>query len=113
MADESAPSTDERRSELRSPARIEVRFAKADDAAKALRAYSLNFSAGGLCLKTRRVYTVGTLLELTIAVDGQTFNLAGAVSWARSGAVGVRFENLSAADKTRLQTLAASLRRAS
>ena len=111
MADDPASSSDERRSEPRSPARIQVRFAKADEAAKALRAYSLNLSAGGLCLRTRKVYEVGTLLELTIAVDGQSFQLAGAVSWARAGTIGVRFENLTAADRTRLQALAASLRR--
>jgi uncharacterized protein (TIGR02266 family) len=113
MADKPVSNSDERRSEERTSARIQVRFAKADDAAKALRAYSLNLSAGGLCLKTQRTYEVGTQLSLTIAVAGQQFNLTAAVSWARAGAIGVRFENLSSADRMRLQTLAASLRRAS
>ena len=43
----------ERRKDLRAPARIEVRFREASQAALAFRAYSLNFSVGGLCLRTR------------------------------------------------------------
>ena len=44
-------------------------------------------------------------------IGGQTFELVGVVSWVRSGAIGVRFEDLSTSDRTRLQTLAASLPR--
>ena len=45
----------ERRRETRIPTRIEVRFTDAVHAARVLHAYSLDFSLGGLCLRTRRV----------------------------------------------------------
>lgn len=113
MADDSASPSDDRRSHPRAAARIEVRFAEADQAARALRAYSLNLSAGGLCLRTRRAYPIGTRLDLSMNIGGQTLEVVGVVSWARSGAIGVRFEDLSTDDRTRLQTLAASLPKAS
>ena len=112
MADDSARLPD-RRSDPRCAARIEVRFGKADQAARALRAFSVNFSSGGLCLKTRRAYPVGTWLQLAMTVDGQVFRLTGVVAWARKSAVGVRFEGVSDADRGRLDALAEALRKAS
>ncbi len=52
-----------RRGEERVSARFEVHFNHAQEAARALRAYSLNISAGGLCLRTRRAYDVGMTEE--------------------------------------------------
>src|SRR4051812_29282631 len=53
---------EDRRQFERVAAHIEVRFGRADEAARALRAYSLNFSVGGLCLKTQRPYEIGDRL---------------------------------------------------
>lgn len=101
---------DDRRREERVPARVEVRFKGASDAARALKAYSLNFSVGGLCLRTSRRYELGATLKLSLDVGGESYELAGAVAWVRDGAVGVRFENVSEADRQRLESLVASLR---
>jgi len=105
------PSGEDRRQHERVPARIEVRFGQADQAARALRAYSLNFSVGGLCLKTRRAYDIGDRLNLSMTIEGQEFALTGAVAWARPGAIGVRFEGLKDEDRQRLQALVQALRK--
>lgn len=107
--DRTQPGTD-RRAYERIPARIEVHFRERQDAARSLRAYSANFSAGGLCILTRRRYEVGARLALQLEVDGQGYTLSGAVAWVRGGAVGIRFENVSNEDRNRLNTLAQSLR---
>lgn len=101
----------ERRHEERIPARVEVRFQEATQAARALRAYSLNFSAGGLCLRTSRRYEVGATLKLSMLVEGEQFDLSGAVAWVRDGAVGLRFEDVSPQDRKRLEGIVAQLRK--
>jgi uncharacterized protein (TIGR02266 family) len=106
--DDDTNSADRRR-DVRVAARIEVRFSERAEAARALRAYSLNFSAGGLCLKTQREYDVGAQLHLAIAVKGEEFDLKCVVAWVRNGAIGVRFDGVSPADRARLEALAASL----
>ncbi|MBX5480274.1 MAG: PilZ domain-containing protein [Myxococcaceae bacterium] len=103
-------SADRRRDE-RVPARVEIRFSERDQAARALRAYSLNFSVGGVCLRTSRRYEVGATLRLSLTVEGETFHLFGAVAWVRDGAVGVRFENVTPNVRARLEALVASLRK--
>ncbi len=95
----------DRRTSERIAARIEVRFTEPGHAARALRAYSLNLSAGGLCLRTRRRYELGAVLELQLDVAGEAWRLEGAVAWVRDGAIGVRFENVNPADRARLQAL--------
>ncbi|MDY7229617.1 TIGR02266 family protein [Hyalangium rubrum] len=102
-----------RRAEERVPARFEVHFSQTEDAAKALRAYSLNISSGGLCLRTRRAYDVGAPVRLELHVNGELFKLQGVVAWVRdeSEAVGVRFTKLTEDDRTRLQSLIDSLKR--
>jgi uncharacterized protein (TIGR02266 family) len=100
----------ERRSEERVAGRIEVRFSEPLDAARAFRAYSLNFSVGGLCLKTQRTYEVGAKLGLTLTVEGHEYHVSGIVAWERDGAIGVRFENLSASDRQRLAELLTRIR---
>jgi uncharacterized protein (TIGR02266 family) len=97
----------ERRKEPRSPARIEVRFKEASAAALAFRAYSLNFSVGGLCLLTRNKYAIGTELLLTLKVARAEYQLSGVVAWERRGAIGVRFTNLQPEDRERLTRLLA------
>lgn len=101
----------DRRRYERIAARMEVRFGKVTEAARALRAYSLNFSAGGLCLKTQRQYAVGDTLSLEITVEGSEFHLTGAVAWVRQGAIGVRFENVSEEDRLRLSHVLAAFKR--
>lgn len=101
--DESA----ERRSELRVPARVEVRFADAVHAARVLHAYSLNFSLGGLCLRTRRAYAVGRRLALQLVVGAERLPLEAVVAWVRPSeeAVGLRFVDLADDLRQRLATL--------
>jgi uncharacterized protein (TIGR02266 family) len=101
----------DRRQHERVAARIEVRFQHTAEAARALRAYSLNFSAGGLCLKTQRKYALGDVLRLSISVEDREFALSGVVAWVRPGAIGVRFDKLSDADRAGLTELLSSLKR--
>jgi uncharacterized protein (TIGR02266 family) len=102
-----------RRGEERVPARFEVHFQQTQDAAKALRAYSLNISAGGLCLRTRRAYDVGSPVRMDMVVEGEAFQLHGLIAWVRdeSEAIGVRFTNLSEEDRKRLQRVIDSIAR--
>ncbi len=107
--DDETSSGRERRSHPRVDARIEVRFQQTSDAAKAMRAFSVNFSAGGLCLKTQKSYPVGSSLRLSLTVGKQSFDLKGNVVWARGEVIGVRFEEVSAQDRDRLDALAEML----
>ncbi|KFE58892.1 TIGR02266 family protein [Hyalangium minutum] len=102
-----------RRTEERVPARFEVHFNDTQEAAKALRAYSLNVSAGGLCLRTRRAYDVGSPVRMDMVVEGQAFQLQGVIAWVRdeSEAIGVRFTDISEKDRSRLQSVIDSLKR--
>ncbi|ADO72667.1 TIGR02266 family protein [Stigmatella aurantiaca] len=109
--DDDAPVN--RRAEERIPARFEVRFAHKQDAAKALRAYSLNISAGGLCLRTRKAYDVGSPVSVEMLVDGETFQLQGIIAWVRDEeeAIGVRFTDVSEGDRLRLQRVVQNIKR--
>lgn len=102
-----------RRGEERISARFEVHFTQTQDAAKALRAYSLNISAGGLCLRTRRAYDVGSPVRMDMVVEGEAFQLQGVIAWVRdeSEAIGVRFTHLNEEDRARLQRLIDSIQR--
>jgi uncharacterized protein (TIGR02266 family) len=102
-----------RRAHERVTATFDVRFQEAQDAARALRAYSLNLSAGGLCLRTRRSYDVGSRVRLQMTVSGEDFDLEGIISWVRDDAeaIGVRFVDVSDADQMRLQAVVASFKR--
>ena len=95
-------SVPERRREERVAARVEVRFSAAEDAARALRAYSLNLSSGGLCIKTQKAYAVGMSLRVKMDVGGEVFDLEAAVAWVRPEAIGVRFVNVNPDDRERL-----------
>ena len=100
----------DRRHDARVAARLAVKFADKSDAARALRAYSLNLSVGGLCLRTKRSYTIGEPIQLALDAGEETFRLEGTVAWVRHEAIGVRFVNLAPADRDRLAKLVAALR---
>lgn len=102
-----------RRVDERIAARFEVRFEAMQDAARALRAYSLNLSSGGLCLRTRRTYDVGAQVRLAMRIAGEDFQLDGAVAWVREDAeaIGVRFINMRDEDRVRLQRVLGTLKR--
>jgi uncharacterized protein (TIGR02266 family) len=102
---------DDRRQFERVPAKIEVRFSHPADAARALRAYSLNLSVGGLCLKTQRKYELGDILKLEMKVQGHAFALQAVVAWIRPGAIGVRFQDVSDVDRDRLSQLVTTFKR--
>lgn len=98
---------EERRATDRIPVRIEVHFRDVAAAAEALRSYALNFSVGGICLRTERTYPVGHLLQLLLLVDEERFELEGVVAWARprEQAIGVRFREVEPGAKERLAAL--------
>ncbi len=96
----------ERRRDPRIGARFDVSFRSAVDAAKAFKTFSVNFSAGGLCLRTTRPHAIGEVVQLHVAVDGQDFELKGTVQWARADVVGVRFIELQPDQRVRLEELA-------
>jgi uncharacterized protein (TIGR02266 family) len=102
-----------RRSDERVAARFEVRFAQVQDAARALRAYSLNISAGGLCLRTRKAYDVGAQVRLSMAIEGEEFHINGIIAWVRdeAEAIGVRFTDMPDEDRARLQRVVDSFKR--
>jgi uncharacterized protein (TIGR02266 family) len=102
-----------RRAHERVTATFDVRFLDTEDAARALRAYSLNLSAGGLCLRTRRTYDVGARVRLQMTVSGEDFDLEGIISWVRDDAeaIGVRFVDVSEADQGRLRRVVSSFKR--
>jgi uncharacterized protein (TIGR02266 family) len=101
----------ERRREQRIPTRIEVRFTDAVHAARVLHAYSLDFSLGGLCLQTRRVYPVGRRLTLSLVVGSERFRVDAVVAWVRptQRAVGVRFVDVAEEARARLLALMRSV----
>lgn len=102
-----------RRADERVAARFEVRFEQTEDAARALRAYSLNLSAGGLCLRTRKSYDVGSHVRLSMTIEGEAFQLTGIIAWVRDEqeAIGVRFTHVSDEDHARLQRVVDSFKR--
>jgi uncharacterized protein (TIGR02266 family) len=111
--DDSEPGGAERRAHPRVEARFEVHFRHVQDAARALRAYSVNVSTGGLCLRVRKVYAVGDPVGITLQVASERFELMGAVAWVRTDAeaVGVRFVDVSEEDRQRLERVVDTLRR--
>lgn len=96
----------ERRIDERYGAHFDVRFTRASDAARAFGAFSINFSPGGLCVRSPNAYTVGETLTLALTIEGETFDLNGIVAWVRGEAVGVRFVNVKPAIRMRLEGVA-------
>ena len=104
---------DERRSEVRSGAKVAVKFQAATEAAKAFKAFSVNVSSRGLCLRTRIPHQVGDRLMLELDIDGEQFNLKGQVAWGKEGVIGIRFVDVSPEDSKRLEGVATQLAKAS
>ncbi len=98
---------EERRATDRIPVRIEVHFRDAAAAAEALRTYAINFSVGGICLRTGNEYPIGHVLQLVLLVQDERFELEGEVAWARAReqAIGVRFRQVETAARERLAAL--------
>jgi uncharacterized protein (TIGR02266 family) len=101
----------ERRRHPRLAAKMDIRFKGAEDAARALRAYSINLSVGGLCLRTQKTYAVGEKVELHVRVEEEEFDLSAVVAWTRGNVAGVRFVDVSGADAARLEMIVAKLNR--
>jgi Tfp pilus assembly protein PilZ len=100
---------DDKRQDPRFYARFDVRFTRVSDAARAFNAYSLNFSAGGLCLRSSGTHAVGDYLKLDLTIGPERFALDGIVAWSRGEAVGVRFANVRPELRERLEAVARSL----
>jgi hypothetical protein len=100
----------DRRLEERIPTRIAVRFNAPEDAARALRAFSVNVSTGGLAIRTSHAYPLGGPLQITLEVGDEELRLDSIVAWSRSGIVGVRFTNVKEPAAKRLQKLISSLK---
>ncbi len=83
-----------------------MKFHAVEDAAEALNTFSLNFSAGGLCLRTKNPHAVGDRIALSLNIEGETFELIGAVAWARADVLGIRFEGVAPQDRLRLEAVA-------
>lgn len=105
MADELFRNS-ERRRETRIPARVELHFSQAAEAAKAFKAFSVNFSPGGLCVRMKPGHQIGDRLALTMEVEGQAFTLEAVVQWIRGPVAGVRFDGVTAEDRERLERVA-------
>ena len=99
----------ERRRDPRIGARFEVSFQSAVDAAKALKVFSVNFSAGGLCIRSQKSHALGEVVQLRLDVEGQSFDLRGTVQWVRADVVGVRFVDVPPADRERLSGVARAM----
>lgn len=102
---------DERRKDLRVGAKVAVKFKALADAAKALNTFSVNFSAGGLCLRTKAPHAVTDRLQLAVTIDGEVFELSGVVAWAKADVIGIRFQDVSPKDRERLELVAKILAR--
>ena len=101
----------ERRADIRIGAKVAVKFRALAEAAKALNTFSVNFSAGGLCLRTKAPHTNGDRMELSITIDGELFELKGVVAWVKADVAGIRFEGVSPKDRERLELVAKILAR--
>lgn len=102
-------SGSERRRDPRYAAHFDVRFTRAKDAAKAFNAFSINFSSGGLCVRSTSQYQVGESLSLSLTIEGEVFELEGVVAWIRGDALGVRFVNVLGETREQLEAVARSL----
>lgn len=96
----------DRRRDVRIGARVAVKFHALADAAKALNTFSVNFSAGGLCLRTKVPHANGDKLQLSVTIDDEIFELKGIVAWVKADVVGIRFDGVSPKDRERLELVA-------
>ncbi len=106
MNDKALFRNSERRRDVRIGAKVAVRFRALADAAKALNTFSVNFSAGGLCLRTKTPHALGEKVQLGLSVEGESFELQGVVAWVKADVIGLRFENVAPKDRERLERVA-------
>lgn len=99
----------ERREDVRIGAHVEVKFQAVAQAAKALSTFSVNFSAGGLCLRTKAVHAKGDRLALTITIAEDVLDLQGVVAWVKADVIGIRFVDLTPVARQRLEQVAKAL----
>jgi Tfp pilus assembly protein PilZ len=102
--------TDERRRDPRYTARLVVRFAKPQDAARAFEAFSMNLSAGGLCLRSTVRHELGETLRIELDAGPDQLSLDAVVAWVRRDTMGVRFVNVRLPVRERLEALVERLR---
>jgi uncharacterized protein (TIGR02266 family) len=98
--------TQDRRQQPRYAAKFDVRFSSARDAARALKTFSVNFSAGGLCVRSTSQWAPGEPVAIALTIEHEHFELEGVVAWARGDAVGLRFVDLAPEDRERLEGVA-------
>jgi hypothetical protein len=82
-----------------------VRFEQSLQAKRAVLLYSKNFSAGGMCLRSRARWVKGVPLTLKMTVEGLKFDLRAEVVWQRASLLGVKFVNVAKSDRLRLVRL--------
>lgn len=99
----------ERRQQARYAARFDVRFSRAQDAARALKTFSVNFSSGGLCVRSASQWAPGEPVAIDLTIEGEQFDLEGVVAWARGDVVGLRFVNLAPPVRRKLEAVAQGL----
>jgi uncharacterized protein (TIGR02266 family) len=99
----------ERRRQDRFATHFDIRFAKRSEAARALKAWSVNFSAGGLCVRAQTAFAPGDDVTMSLSIEGEQFELAGEIAWVRGDVVGVRFVGLEPGERARLEAVARSL----
>ncbi len=97
----------ERRGDPRIQTRFDVRFRAEAEAARAFNLFSVNFSAGGLCLRSRATHQPGELLRLDLAIGEHQFAVDAVVAWVRGDALGARFVDVPAQVQQRLDAVAA------
>lgn len=110
MTSKTSQRPEDRREHERIPARIEVRIEARVAAARAFRAFSLNFSNGGICIKTDKAYKVGMPLQVFIAIGAEEHTLGATVAWVRGGTIGIRFDNRGANDRQSIDRILAAVR---
>lgn len=110
MTSKTVPRPEDRREHDRVPVRIEVRMEERTEAARAFRAFSLNFSNGGICIKTEKRYEIGMPLKLSITIGADEHRLGGIVAWVREGTIGVRFDNRDENDGESIARILAAVR---
>jgi uncharacterized protein (TIGR02266 family) len=107
-----ASSPADRRRDFRYSTHFDVRFAQVTDAAKAMKAFSINLSAGGLCVRSKTRREVGEVLRLDMTIERDTLSLDGVVAWVYGDALGVRFVNVRPDQKERLEAMSKLLAKA-
>jgi uncharacterized protein (TIGR02266 family) len=103
----------ERRSDLRFPTRLSVRFTSGDELREAVLA---NISRGGIFVATSSPLPEDTPVRLFVSAPHGEVEMAGRVAWVREkdkrdgpAGMGVRFEDLSAEQSARIAEILARL----